>query len=205
MLNWTFLQGIPPDNQASDLARFQAQAASDMYKAMQARLDGYRQSAGAIFIGVVAAALTFDSAFFRLIIDPSLVDKFSDSQPAQRFALTAVGGAGAVIVVVCIASLFILRGIGRYFAEMTSIIHKIDEANRVWDKDIWLQHEPLFPLNFRVEVQDPSRHNVARSPKDRELIGWHDPAIRGFFRVTVVIAIVHFLFYGSLAFLLLCG
>ena len=162
----------------------------EVYRAMQSRLDGYRQSAAAIFLGFAAAALALDSAFFRTVVDPAVL---YPNPPNHRFGYIAIG-VGILLTIVCIYGSVIIRNVGLYFAEMTSIVYKIDQANRVWEPDAWFTGEALYPYNFL------STTRVGRVPEDNNLIGWHDPMIRRLSKAIFLFAIFHFLLYGLVAY-----
>jgi hypothetical protein len=126
---------------------------SDVYRAMQTRLDGYRQGAGAIMIGIVAAVFAIDSSFVRSFLDQNLLHDLVNRTDYYFYFL--ISGALVVIEGVCAIGLIVIHSIGKYFAEMTSIIYKIDEANRVWDPDFWISGAQLYPNKFRIFADSP--------------------------------------------------
>jgi hypothetical protein len=131
---WAFIQGVQPGTSDELSLRFQMQFLSDVYKAMQTRLDGYRQSAGAIFLAVIASALTFDSVFVRYVVDKPK-DLPLSTPPLSTLPLSLlVVLSGCIVLGVCISGFMIIKSIGKYFAEMSSIIYKIDVANQVFKK-----------------------------------------------------------------------
>lgn len=192
---FTFLPTVQasPDDEVK--LRLKIQALSDMYKAMQARLDGYRQSAGAVFLALIAAALTFDSAFVRIFFDSTLL---TSAQQDKWLSSIISGGGGGIIVGVCLVSLSILRRLSEYFAEMTSVVYKIDEANGVWEPNAWLQGTTLYPLNFQIDPANHHGHLVSRSSRDSGLLGWYDPAIGHFRALAVFLLFFHMFFYGAI-------
>lgn len=72
---------------------------------------------------------------------------------------------------------------------MTSIIYKIDSANEVWAKGVWLENEALYPPRFEKTV------DVRTSETDPLLPGWRDPAICLFQGLIVVIGALHLIFF----------
>jgi hypothetical protein len=189
---FSFLNNLPAQNAEDARIRFKIQSLSDVYKTLQSRLDGYRQSAGAVFLAVLAAALTIDASFIRFF-DPGMLTALHSN---PRLASMLTGGAGLLVIVLCVAGYVMIRNLGKYFAEMTSIVYKIDEANQAWEVSAWINGETLYPNNFRL-AQDP-KHNVSRSPDDPILIGWYDPAIKRFKNITAVIFVAHLFFYGAM-------
>jgi hypothetical protein len=197
MLKWVFVSEDWPQSitaiAADDLKnirRDKLQAASDIFKVMQSRMDGYRQAAGAVFIGVLAAVLAFDSAFVRLLVEPSFWSP-GNQKPDHRLVALIVA-CGVLLLVVTIVGSLVIRWLGQYFAEMTSIIYKIDLANQVFVPDAWLPGVTLYPHKFITTDK------VDRCQEDQELVGWWDPAIRWFFWITFGITIINFLFYAFL-------
>jgi hypothetical protein len=186
---WTFVKrdwppvNIQPDAHSDNFTRHQIQALSDIYKVFQSRLDSYRQSAAAIFIGVLAAVFTFDSAFLRFLIEPGS----PNSNAAHNYDLlnTLVVSAAGALVIFSGAGAYIIWRFARYFAEMTSIVYKIDQANRVWEQGVWLSDDILFPNNFK------SNRNVSVDrQKDPKLLGWRDLALDWFMRLTLAVVIL---------------
>ncbi|PNE10904.1 MAG: hypothetical protein CR217_11660 [Beijerinckiaceae bacterium] len=161
------------------------QVISDIYKAIQTRLDGYRQSAGAIFLAVFAAAVAFDSTFIRL---------YFDNGSEQKLSTGLITLSGFIILLIYFVAFFIIESINGHFAEMTSIIYKIDSANEVWTKGVWLENEALYPLRFEKTV------DVRTSETDPPLPGWRDPAIRLFQDLIVVIGALHLVFFLAVYF-----
>jgi hypothetical protein len=190
---FSFLDNVPPQNAEDARIRFKIQALSDIYKAMQARLDGYRQSAGAVFLAVIAATLTFDASVIRFI-DPTMLSALRSN---TRFATVLIGGAALVVLVLCATGLVILHRVGQYFAEMTSVVYKIDDANQVFEQGAWIVDERLYPRMFQLG-EEPAIHDVSRHAHDRPLMGWHDPAIGNFRKITGYILVSHVVFYGAL-------
>jgi hypothetical protein len=189
------IQKMPPSTFVNAPAGHQA--VFEIYRAMQSRLDGYRQSAAAIFIGVLAAILTLDSAFIRVVLDPAFL--YPRTPPPDHRLALIVAGAGILLTVVCVAGGIIISHIGAYFAEMTSVIYKIDEANRVWEPGAWIDGEALYPLSFR------SVKRVGRSSGDETLVGWEDPMIRRFRRISFLVAVFHLILYAPLVWISLQG
>jgi len=129
MTEWTFVKA---ENEAGSdgesLKRYQMQALSDIYRTVQPRLDSYRQSAAVIFIGTIAAILAFDSGLSRVIFDPAILKQ------AGYYPPLVIGVCGALLFVFGFGGWRTIILIGRYYAEMTSIVLKIDKVNRVWDR-----------------------------------------------------------------------
>jgi len=69
---WAFSEDL-----SSPDVHIRMQVISDIYKAIQTRLDGYRQSAGAIFLAVFASAVAFDSTFIPFYFDKDSGQKLS--------------------------------------------------------------------------------------------------------------------------------
>jgi hypothetical protein len=157
---------------------------------MQSRLDGYRQSAAAVFLGVLAATLALDAAFFRSVLDPNLLNSQSDK--VRTIVSVCLIVTGILLTIICISGSIIIQHIGGYFAEMTSVVYKIDEANRAWDTDVWLIGKSLYPHSFR------STEMVGRVPGDEDLVGWRDPMIRRLRRFTPFFALFHIILYTAL-------
>jgi hypothetical protein len=109
-----------------------ASVISDVYRVMQARLDGYRQSAGAVMIGIFAAVLTIDANFVRLLLDKDALSSLAERAGERHVGLMIVCGF-LFVTTICIAGFLVIKNIGKYFSEMTSIVYKIDEANNVWE------------------------------------------------------------------------
>jgi len=198
MSKWTFVSEDWPQpinaiaaEDLKNVRRDKLQAASDIYKVMQARMDGYRQSAAAVFIGILAAVLAFDSAFVRLLVDPAFWNP-GNQKPDSHLAVVILV-CGLLPFFVAGVGFYVIYRLGKYFAEMTSIIYKIDLANQVFTPDAWLAGKMLYPHKFIPTAK------VSRGQEDQGLIGWWDPAIRGFLRLSVVIAIVHLVLYAFLA------
>src|SRR5262249_51882034 len=137
------------------------------------RLDGYRQAAGAVFLGFFAALLTFDSSLVRVLIDPSFIMSLLPGHETYLYGV--VGGALIIIAGLGFLAWWTIKKLGDHFAEMTSIVYKIDCINEVFTKSAWVQGYPLYPLNFEATEK------VGHREKDPELIGWQDPSI-GWFR-----------------------
>lgn len=173
---------------------------SDVYKAVQSRLDGYRQGAGAVMIGVVAAALAVDSGFIRALLDEKLLNAL-DSR-ADHFFYYIIAGASTLVIGVCIGGAYVIHILGIYFAEMTSVIHKIDEANKMWETNHWLVDDTFYPNIFNAR-RDPHRlMNVSRDTSvDAFLLGWHDPTIVGYKTFIAVLIVLHMAFFSCLGLL----
>jgi hypothetical protein len=193
LVKWQFIQAAANDN----MLRQKIQAISDIYKAMQTRLDGYRQSAGAIFLAVFATSLTFDSVFIRIFFDKSTFDLISAN---SKFFGVIIGVAGLLVVTCCAVSWAIIRNIGEAFSEMTSIVYKIDEANGVFANDALLQGEALYPRSFRIERSRAGVRNVSRS-RGEVLWGWSDPAIKRFLWITGILMGLQVILFGFLFYL----
>lgn len=181
-----------PDSPNDVALRQKIQAISDIYKAMQTRLDGYRQSAGAIFLAVFATSLTFDSVFIRIFFDRSTFDLIMAN---LILFSTIIGISGLTVVTCCGVSFAIILNIGDHFREMSSIVYKIDEANEVFLKDVWLSGEPLYPRSFKIEKLKAGVRNVSRS-RGEVLFGWSDPAIVRFKWITGILMILQIILYG---------
>lgn len=133
MPRWTFINSDwPPDSglpagERQTLERYQIQALSDMYRVVQSRLDSYRQSAAAIFIGVIAAILAFDSGFIHVIMVPEIAHP------------VVVGCFGLILLAISLGGWYTIYLFGKYFGEMTATAYKIDRLNRVWEPglDSW--------------------------------------------------------------------
>jgi hypothetical protein len=186
MPRWTFLNsdwpadsGLPA-GEPQLLERYQIQALSDIYRVVQSRLDSYRQSAAAIFIGVVAAILAFDSGFIHVIMGPEI------AHPA------VVGCCGLILLAIGLGGWYTIYLFGKYFGEMTGTAYKIDTMNRVWEPGVWIHGQALLPYGFRKS------HKVGLCAEDMDLEGWFDPAIKLFARFTLFLAIVHGLVYAGL-------
>jgi hypothetical protein len=187
MPDWQFLTGASDEEKR----RFQAQTLSDIYRAMQTRLDGYRQSAGAVFLAVMATSLTFDSVFVRFVVDPGS----GGTNPNLTLVVLV---SGAIVLAVTWVSAVIIGWLGQYFAEMTSIVYMIDESNRVFERGAWLASEQLYPENFKISPPYKPMNIVTRRMGDVTLIGWHDPSIRAFVGITWVLFFLHLIVYGVL-------
>jgi len=184
---WTFFQ----DNmEAADQAKYRFQVTSDIYRVLQSRLDGYRQSAAAIFLGVIAGLLTLDAsvvaAFGKIVIgsEPIAQDHVGLVHFRIGWILLACG------ILVGAAFLFInyvLSTIHHYFAEMTSVVYKFDLANKVFNEGEWIAGESLYPKGFRTE----KRLQIG----EEQLLVWHDPSIRLFLEVIKVFFSLHFLIF----------
>ena len=173
---------------------------SDVYKAVQSRLDGYRQGAGAVMIGVIAAVLAVDSGFIRAILDEKLL--LALESRTDHYFYFIIAGASALVIGVCIGGAYVIHIIGTYFAEMTSVIHKIDEANKMWERGHWFVDDTFYPAMFNAR-RDPGRLiNVSRDTQvDRFLAGWHDPTIGGYKTFIAILIVLHMAFFGCLGLL----
>lgn len=191
---------MPEWNEATRRADGAKVVISDVYKAIQSRLDGYRQGAGAIMIGVVAAVLAVDSSFIRALLDEKLLQNLD--KRADHYFYFIIAGASALVIGVCIGGAYVIHIIGVYFAEMTSVIHKIDEANKMWVRDHWLQGDTFYPNMFNAR-RDPARSaNVSRDTSiDPYLVGWHDPTINGYRTFIAVLVVLHMAFFSCLGLL----
>lgn len=199
MSRWTILDGVEPGSSEELASRMRIQFVSDAYKSMQSRLDGYRSAAGAIFLAVIAATLTFDTTFVRMFIDPSFLS--SIQQHGLKATSFIVAGSGLIVVSVGLVALFILERIARYFSEMTSIIYKIDMANDAWTPNVYMEGIALYPTNFRLR-SDGQKNHVGVHQDDRSLIGWRDPAIRSYRTFTIIVTVIHAVYYAILTALL---
>ena len=184
MLGLQFLDGVTDPNEQ----RYRTQTVSDIYKSIQTRLDGYRQSAGAVFLGFFAALLTLDSALARMFIDPTFFNAIPATQ-TTHLAFVAFGAAFIIIVLGFLGALMIDQ-IGLYFAEMTSIIYKIDNMNKVFTPGVWLPDVPLYPRNFQATDK------VGRDAADVDLLGWRDPSINWFRNLTISAVVLHLAVFG---------
>jgi|GEM_PF-3940837 hypothetical protein len=183
---WLILEGIKADSAAEARLRFEMQFLSDVYKAIQSRLDGYRQSTSAIFLAVVASALTFDSIFARFF-----VEKPAD-QPGAKALLLA---SGVTVIVICFSAFIIIDRINYYFTEMTSIILKMDEAHRAFRRNYWFRDDSLFPESFRAH-----KKKVSVSDDGFPLYGWEDPVITIVRGTTAGIGVLHVIYYAAIWF-----
>jgi hypothetical protein len=194
MPGWNFVKTSEAAAEGESLKRYQMQALSDVYRIVQSRLDSYRQSAGAIFIGVIAAILAFDSGLIRVTTDPSAFN------PASYYPVSVVAGYGLLLSFIAFGGWYTIGIIGKYFAEMTAIVYRIDKMNRVWDADFWIRDEgagsgeALFPQSFR----QASMVGISEADKANKLEGWFDPAIMWFARFTFGLGVVHLVAYGFL-------
>jgi hypothetical protein len=102
---------------------------SDVYRAMQTRLDGYRQGAGAVMIGIIAGVLAINSGFVRSLLDENLL-RALENRPDHYFYFIVLG-SGALVQGICVVGWWVIRDIEKYFSEMTSVVYKIDEANKI--------------------------------------------------------------------------
>ncbi len=181
MLSWLFLRDSNGDINPDTESRYRMQVISDVYRAMQTRLDGYRQSAGAIFLAVVAAMLTLDattvSTLIKAVLEPA--PNYKIDSRMGHFAL-AVGLVGLSLGVF---GAFVIHRLGVYYAEMTSIVFKIDENNKVFEDDIYLEQKALFPRLF-MRTENVSRDGEPNLP------GWYDPSIKWFWRLILIIGIL---------------
>jgi hypothetical protein len=199
MPGWTFIRSDAADyhgwawTDGESQKRYQMQALSDIYRIVQSRLDSYRQSAGAIFLGVIAAVLAFDSGLIRVIMDTSF-------PPVTYYPVWVVGGFGLLLVSIAFGGAHTIHRIAVYFAEMTAIVYRIDKLNRVWDAGFWIRDdaagggEPLFPESFK----DAAKVGVGKIDKANGLEGWFDPAIKLFKYFTIALGWVHVIAYGFL-------
>lgn len=198
MSRWTILDGVQPSTPGELRSRLQIQFVSDAYKSMQARLDGYRSSAGAIFLAVIASSLTFDTTFVRLLIDPTFVNLLQ-RHGGKPLAFAVVAGSGLIVVIIGLVSHHILTRIARFFSEMTSIVYKIDLANEAWTKDRFIEGTTLYPLNFKRGRAGSKSRDVAVIDADRPLPGWSDPAIASYTNFTAIVTVLHAIYYAALA------
>ncbi len=189
---WHFIEAALAGPGNENGLRQKVQAISDIYKAMQTRLDGYRQSAGAIFLAVFATSLTFDSVFIRVFFDRSTFDLIIDH---PQFFEKIIAISGSIVVICCGVSWWIIRNIGNHFSEMTSIVYKIDEANEVFTDDVWVHGERLYPRTFEIDKVKPGVRNVSRSPGEI-LWGWGDPAITRFKWITAILMGLQLILFG---------
>ncbi len=196
MLSWRFLQkpdgsGVNPDLQA----KFQTQFVSDVYKTMQARLDGYRQSAAAVFLSVVAAMLTIDAATVSSVVRSLLEQTKDHIVDHHRIGVFALG-MGFFILGLGLVGAWVIRRLGKYFAEMTSIVYRIEQNSKVFEPDEYLPGKALYPRNFK------NCKNVSIDG-EQDLPGWPDPSIQHFFILACGLACLHLLF-GYIVYRLLC-
>ena len=171
---------------------YKTRISSDIYRAMQTRLDGYRQAATAIFLGTIAGLLTLDSAIFSAI-GKIFIGIDHVTPEAHFYSGLFVFFSGIAIVIGGCAIVGTLGHIDSYFEEMTSIVYKFDLANKVFTKGVWLRNDQLYPERFRT------KRVIC---KDEEyLTTWRDPSIRLLtdiiWHATVVNALV-FVFCGIL-------
>lgn len=192
MSKWTFLtQGDPPLTPDA-AARFKAQVLSDIYKVMQSRMDGYRQTAAAIFIGIVAASFAMDSTLAKYILDPGFLVRAGDKQSWDAvFTIAVLGSLSTVIAGV---GAFMIRRLAGYFAEMTSIIFKIDVQNDVFEPGAWIKDDTLYPPSFNVST----KQNVARGRNAPQLWGWRDPSLNLLGWLAGILFLLHVAVYGVL-------
>jgi hypothetical protein len=190
MPTWGFLQkGEQSDDEL--VRRYQAQTIADIYRTMQSRLDGYRQAAAAVFLGVAAAVFAIDGAFFRSVVDPNFYAQLSTST-GRTIALTIIA-VGLLPTLLALFGAIVVSNLARYFAEMTSIIYKIDVQNEVFADGAWIPNAALYPKKFKA-----GSGNVSRD-KGETLQGWHDPSIRWFRILTWILFLMHSILYSGVA------
>ncbi len=171
---WAFAED-PPSNET----RARMQVISDVYRAIQTRLDAYRQSAGAAFLAVFASAVAFDSTVVRLYFEKGSLQKL----PHELIISSAF-----IIPIICGVAIYIIQQYKVHFEKMTSIIYKIDSANEVWTKGVWLENETLYPAEFGEVV------NLRKFEHD-PLYGWKDPLILTFRGLIAIILVLHLVFF----------
>jgi hypothetical protein len=172
--DWPFLNdAVTPGSREELRAKFQMQMVSDIYKTMQTRLDGFRNSSAALFTGMVAAMVALDAAYMKSPGDLS-------APHIPRLLLLASAA-------VCFAVSLLIRQIGTYFAEMTSIVYKIELASKVWEPNIWLPNKMLYPRKFK----EPINVGIKKGDRDDGLLGWPDPIILWLKWIAVIIGVVH--------------
>lgn len=173
---WVFSADTVP----ADEFRVRMQVISDIYKAIQTRLDGYRQSSGAVFLAVFASAVAFDSTVGKF---------FFDIDSGHKLSTVLILLSCSIVFLICSVAFFIIQLYKVHFEEMTSIIFKIDSANGVWTNGLWLENETLYPAEFGKVV------NVRRSKHEPPLYGWKDPLICLFQGLIVLVFVLHMLFF----------
>jgi hypothetical protein len=165
-LDWCF-SNDPVDNQ-----RLRLQVASDIYRALQTRLDGYRQSAAAIFLGVIAGLLTLDASvtsnFGKIIVGVDIVGK-----PIYLRIGYIILDFGVILAIAWYFIYRILSTISYYFAEMAGVVYKFDLANKVFITDAWFTAQTLYPHSFRTDK--------TLVISGETLSVWYDPSIRVFY------------------------
>jgi hypothetical protein len=198
-LDWAFANAnvlnALPDNER---LRLRLQVASDIYRALQTRLDGYRQSAAAIFLGVIAGLLTLDASltsnFGRIIVGVDVVDKSRSPQVNLRITYIMFGCA----IMLALAGVFIywiLRTIRHYFAEMTGVVYKFDLANKAFVPDVWFSAQTLYPYSFRT--------NRTLIIGGEILSVWYDPSIKVFIEAIVSLFFFHVVAFFAVSYYML--
>ena len=144
------LRGLPAQAIWQDNVRNNSASSaviSDVYRAMQTRLDGYRQGAGAVMIGIIAGVLAINSGFVRSLLDESLLRALAN-RPDHYFYFIVLG-AGALVQGICVVGWWVIRDIEKYFSEMTSVVYKIDEANKMWEVGYWFKDQNSILINSK--------------------------------------------------------
>jgi hypothetical protein len=190
--DWIFLQadGVSAEHQQ----RFRLQVTSDVYRAMQTRLDGYRQSAAAIFLGVVAGLLTLDaslaSSFGRIITGAEQIK--ADHVALVEFRIGCIILTSAVVLILAgIFVQYLIARINHYFAEMSGVVYQFDLANKLFEPDAWLSGRTVYPQKFKTEKEMVINGET--------WLVWYDPSIRMF------LAVVRIIFSLNVAILLAVG
>ena len=140
---------------------------SDTYMAMQMRLDSYRQSVGALFIGVVAGVFAFDTVYVQMLA-------FVGSAKDRSFIEAFVNFACFFAIVLAVISCYIIWRMGRHFRDITAIVHRIEQARRAFDRDAYVQGDALLPEEFRK----PQR-------------SWSDPMIDMFLGAAIMVGLAN--------------
>ena len=180
--DWTFWEADAAGLTPADQQKFRLQASSDVYRAMQTRLDGYRQSAAAIFLGVVAGLLTLDaslaSAFGKIITGAETIDPCRAALVHFRIGCVIVAAALAILLAGIFIQHLVWR-IGYYFAEMSGVVYQFDLAHKLFERDALISSRTVYPEKFRAT--------------EKLVIGgeiwlvWFDPSIKMFLAVVRIV------------------
>jgi hypothetical protein len=157
-------------------------------------MDGYRQAAAAVFLGVAAAIFAIDSAFFRNLVDLNFYEQLAT--PAGRKIGYVILAVGVLPSLLALFGALVVSSLTRYFAEMTSIIYKIELQNEVFADGAWIHGAALYPNRFKA-----SSPNVSLDPNEK-LQGWYDPSIEWFRRLTWSLFLLHTIVYSVVAVIL---
>jgi MFS family permease len=192
--DWTFWEADAAGLTPADQQRFRLQASSDVYRAMQTRLDGYRQSAAAIFLGVVAGLLTLDaslaSAFGKIITGAETTNALVHFRVGCVLVAAALG--------ILLAGIFVQHlvwRIGYYFAEMSGVVYQFDLAHKLFERDALISSRTVYPEKFRAT--------------EELVIGgetwlvWFDPSIKMFLTVVRTVFSLNTVIFLAIGFYML--